>query len=92
MLVLPKEEITGAAVLVKVIPAEIEVALHPLLFETFTEYVPATEAASVCCVAPLMADPFNNHWLPVADEEASVILPPEQKAEPPVVVILGIAG
>ena len=41
-------------------------------------------------MAPAIAVPPLYHWLPVAEDEVSVVLPPVQKLNVPVIV--GVAG
>ena len=41
-------------------------------------------------MAPAIAVPPLYHWLPVADDDVSVVLPPVQKLNVPVIV--GVAG
>ena len=53
--------------------------------------MPLAVAAYVGFVAPLMAPPLRDHWLPVALFDVSVSLPPAQKVVGPPALIVGVA-
>src|SRR5450432_226061 len=61
-----------------------EVAWQPLASVTVTLYEPAAETVIDCVVAPV------DQRFPVVEEEVSVVLPPAQKAVPP--LMAGVAG
>jgi hypothetical protein len=63
-----------------------EVAEQPLASVTVTEYEPAVETVIDCVVAPV------DQRLPVADDEVSVIEPPQRSAAGPVIVGVGGAA
>ena len=82
--------VAGGAVTVTVAATD-AADTHPLTGSvTITVYVPAAVTTSVWLVAPAIAVPPLYHWLPVADEDVSVVLPPVQKLKVPVIV--GVAG
>ena len=82
--------LVSVALTVTVAPAD-AADTHPLTGSvTITVYVPAAVTTRVWLVAPAIAVPPLYHWLPVADDEVSVVLPPVQKLSVPVIV--GVAG
>jgi hypothetical protein len=62
------------------------VAEQPVTFVTVTLLSPAVETTIDWDVSPV------DHRLPVADDEVSVMLPPEQMLVEPLAVITGVDG